>query len=168
MYGPRLGAFVAAAACRRRAAEATEAPEAPEATDAAHAAPVDVVAPIDVAPAEAAPALLLMFFEQAALGRGRQVEVDLDTYIGLQPPPRRVAAPEAEAWDMAGAEAGAEAKARARARARAKAGEAYRVDHVEACHHRAQVVVGGEGGLGPEVREEAWQRLGLGLGWERG
>ena len=166
MYGPRLGAVVAAAARRRRAAEATEAPEATDAAHAAHAAPVDVVAPIDVAPAEAAPALLLMGFEQAALGRGRQVEVDLDTYIGLQPPPRRVAAPEAEAWDMAGAEAGA--KAKARARARAKAGEAYRVDHVEACHHRAQVVVGGEGGLGPEVREEAWQRLGLGLGWERG
>ena len=164
MCGPRLGAVVAAAARRRRAAEATEAPEAPDAAHAAHAATVDVVAPIDVAPAEAAPALP-MGFEQAALGRGRQVEVDLDTYIGLEPPPRRVAAPEAEAWDEAGAEAGAGAKAKA---GWAKAGEAYRVDHVEACHHRAQVVVGGEGGLGPEVREEAWQRLGLGLGWERG
>ena len=72
VYGPRLGAVVAAAACRRRAAEATEAPEATDAAHAAHAAPVDVVAPIDVAPAEAAaPALLLMGFEQAALGRGR-------------------------------------------------------------------------------------------------
>ena len=46
----------------------------------------------------------------------------------------------------------------------AKGGEAYRVDHVEAGHHRAQVVVGGEDGLRPEVREEAWQGLRLGLG----
>ena len=43
----------------------------------------------------------------------------------------------------------------------AKGGETYRVDHVEAGHHRAQVVVGGEDGLRPEVREEAWQRSGL-------
>ena len=36
----------------------------------------------------------------------------------------------------------------------------HRVDHVEARHHRAQVVVGAEGVV---VVEEAWQWPGLGL-----
>jgi hypothetical protein len=71
---PWLSASVAARRSRRR--DAAEATEPPEATNAA----AELVATIDVTPADAAPTLLLIVVgEQRALGRGREVEVDLRT-----------------------------------------------------------------------------------------